>query len=246
MDPLRIAYHTYAIANEAAGLAASDLVLCNSYFSRESLVRHYGINAKVNYLGVDADMFRPRKKEKQNLVLSVGRLSLLKGHEFCMRSLTCIDEARRPVLGIICGPANPNDKARINSTAVGLGVSIEIYEAITDDQLIDLYNSALVTLVAPVLEPFGLVPLESMACGTPVVAVAEGGIRESVVNGETGILTNRDEREFAEAIERIIGNSDLAREMGAVGREHVIRNWNWDSSIHCLKSQFDAVLSGVI
>jgi len=65
----------------------------------------------------------------------------------------------------------------------------------------------------PYLEPFGLVPLEAMACGTPIVAVKEGRVKESVVHLETGLLIERDENEFAEALTELIVNDAKHRFM---------------------------------
>jgi glycosyltransferase involved in cell wall biosynthesis len=79
------------------------------------------------------------------------------------------------------------------------------------------YNRAKATVCANVLEPFGLVPLESMACGTPVIAVREGGLRESVRDGETGYLVDRDETALGAAIDAVIGDDALRRCLGTQG-----------------------------
>ena len=92
------------------------------------------------------------------------------------------------------------------------------------------------TLYAPVLEPFGFVPLESMACGTPVVGVAEGGVRESVRHEETGLLTDRDPEHFADAILRLLNNPLLIDELGERGPDYVRNHWSWDASVVRLES----------
>ena len=63
---------------------------------------------------------------------------------------------------------------------------------ITDEELVILYNKAKLVVYTPYMEPFGLVPLEAMSCGTPVVGVNEGGVMETVLNGKTGILVERN------------------------------------------------------
>jgi glycosyltransferase involved in cell wall biosynthesis len=98
-------------------------------------------------------------------------------------------------------------------------------KALDDDALLGLYNRAKLVVYAPYLEPFGLVPLEAMACGTPVVGVREGGVRESIVDGVTGLLTDRDEREFAVAVHRLLASPETAAEMGQNGVRHVAGSW---------------------
>jgi len=94
-----------------------------------------------------------------------------------------------------------------------------------DEVLVQLHNRAKVFLYAPYLEPFGLAPLEAMACGTPVIAVKEGGVRESVVHNETGILTERDETMFAKAITELLLDEKRRQHMGQRAVEVVHDFW---------------------
>ena len=85
-------------------------------------------------------------------------------------------------------------------------------------------NRAELVVYAPYLEPFGLVPIEAMACGTPVVAVAEGGTKESVMDKETGILTVRSEGVFAEAVSSLL-KDDKRRETIGKRAVEVVRDF---------------------
>jgi glycosyltransferase involved in cell wall biosynthesis len=85
------------------------------------------------------------------------------------------------------------------------------------------------------MEPFGLVPLEAMACGTPVVGVQEGGVQESILHKHTGLLVDRDPVQFAAAVQNLLSNPALASEYGRNGREHVLRHWTWDQSVAALE-----------
>jgi len=80
------------------------------------------------------------------------------------------------------------------------------------------------------MEPFGLVPLEAMACGTPIVAVREAGVRETVRDGETGLLCERDPEEYARAVLALLDDERWRAEMGRRSRKHAIENWSWDSA----------------
>jgi len=80
-----------------------------------------------------------------------------------------------------------------------------------------------------------LVPLESMACCTPVVGIPEAGIRESVQHGETGLLTERDPVEYGQAIEMLLRDDALREKMGAAGRRRVVDRWTWEGSVEQLE-----------
>lgn len=239
-DPLRAWFSRMAISVENTALHNASTVLCNSRYTHEYLMRSYGINACVNYPGVNSDVFHPTGSPKKNIVMSVGRLSFLKGHEFVIDSLALLPFENRPVLNIVCGPSNSDAEiSKIKRYAVDCGVNIELRIDISDAALVELYNSSIATLAAPILEPLGLVPLESMACGTPVVGIAEGGIRESVIDQVTGYLTNRDPVEFSQALSYLIANPDKVEEMGRAGVDHVQKNWTWEKSIDMLRSVLD-------
>ena len=89
------------------------------------------------------------------------------------------------------------------------------------EKLKNYYNRARLCVYTPVAEPFGLVPLEAMACGTPVVGIREGGVPESIVHEQTGLLVERLHERFAAAVQSLLANPDLAETYGRNGREHV-------------------------
>ena len=104
------------------------------------------------------------------------------------------------------------------------------------------YNQAVLTVFPSLLEPLGLVPLESMACGTPVVGVAEGGIRETIINYKTGLLTERDPYAFGAAIELILSDAQLRLDMGQNARQHVLEKWTWEQAIDTLEKNISRVV----
>ncbi len=200
-------------------------ILTNSYFSRESILRAYGLNSFVSYLGIDTALFRPQALPKENFVLSVGACLPPKGFDFAIRSLSLIDEPRRPKMVIVSNFTKKDWEEHLVRMAAALRVDLEVKKSVADSELVCLYNRARVFVYAAILEPFGLAPLEAMACGTPVVAVREGGVRESVLPNETGFLTDRDEGMFAEALSELLQNDRLREEMGARGVEAVRNYW---------------------
>jgi glycosyltransferase involved in cell wall biosynthesis len=112
---------------------------------------------------------------------------------------------------------------------------------VTEGELVDLYNRAKVVVCASYLEPFGLVPLEAMSCGTPVVAMREGGYRESILHEETGLLVARNEEAIGEAIGRILGDDALRERLGKHGAEYVRSRFSLDKYWDNLARHLSAV-----
>jgi glycosyltransferase involved in cell wall biosynthesis len=86
------------------------------------------------------------------------------------------------------------------------------------------------------LEPFGFAPLEANACGLPVVAVAEGGIRETVIDERNGLLAPRDPAQLAAAVNRLMADTELQRRLSEQGRTWVAENWSTKLAIDRLES----------
>ena len=200
-------------------------ILTNSYFSRESILRSYGLNAFVCYLGIDTDIFVPLNIPKGDYVLTVGACQPAKGYDFIVESLSYISEKVRPKLIIVSNMVDTAWKNYLQQLALHNGVELDVRSLVRDDELVALYNKARLFVYAPYLEPFGLAPLEAMACGTPVIAVKEGGVRESVLHNETGILTERDEVMFAEAISELFLDEQKRLQMGRRALEVTRQFW---------------------
>jgi len=108
-------------------------------------------------------------------------------------------------------------------------------ERLTDEELVDIYNQSLVTLSLSRFDTFGLVPLESMACGVPVIALNVAGYRETIKDNVTGFLTDFDPQEIANKIMYILNNPDRAEEMGNSGRRWIEEQWTWSIQIKNLE-----------
>jgi glycosyltransferase involved in cell wall biosynthesis len=202
-------------------------IVANSYFSRENILQAYGRNAFVSYLGTDVDLFRPLSLPRDNCVLSVGSCMIQKGFDFLIRSLSLTDARMRPSMLIVSNAVDVAVEAYLHRLASKLGVELSIKKCVSDSDLVHLYNKAKLFVYAPYLEPFGLAPLEAMACGTPVVAVKEGGVRESVLHNETGILTERDEEAFALAVTELLQDRGQRDRMASRGLEVIRSFWTW-------------------
>lgn len=208
----------------------SKYILANSYFSRESILKSYGLNSFVSYLGIDTKIFKHLDVPKKNFVLSVGSCSPAKGFDFIINSLGHINSKKRPKFIIVSNSVDIRWKDYLEQLAIKVGVNLEVRNLIQDNKLVLLYNKAKLVLYAPYLEPFGLAPLEAMACGTPVIAVREGGVRESIVHNETGILTERDESMFAEAVIKLFLDKRKRQNIARRSIEVIHKYWTIDKA----------------
>jgi glycosyltransferase involved in cell wall biosynthesis len=161
-----------------------------------------------------------------------------------IHSLAYIPESNRPPLKIVGNTINKEELAFLEGLAAREKVQVRFETMVSNESLIRYYNQAFLVAYSPVQEPFGLVPLEAMACGTPVVGVAEGGVCETILHGETGWLVERDPRKFAECIQNMLDQPDVASEMGRKGRDWVCQQWNWEKSNRILEELLAGVVSG--
>jgi glycosyltransferase involved in cell wall biosynthesis len=236
LSPLKMqALHAY-LSIDRKNAASASSICTSSLYSRESLYKAYGLYPRLNYPGVDHEKFQPLHEEREAVVLSVGSLNPSKGHDFVIRSVGLIQADFRPKVKIIYSSEHHRHdyRGQLMALAAKLGVSVVFDSLITDQDLIRAYNSATITACPNLLEPLGLVALESMACGTPVVGVAEAGVRETVQHGENGLLTERDPHEFGRAIVDLIRDKPMWSRMSQLGRERVLERWTWDKSFEKL------------
>lgn len=205
--------------------AFASYVLANSYFSREAILRAYGLDAAVCHLGIDTRVFRPLGGPVEGFVLSVGSCTPSKGFDFLVTALARIPEPARPRLCVVANVVDPAWRQYLEGMAARHRVAMEIRVLVSQEELVTVYNRAALFLYAPYLEPFGLAPLEAMACGTPVVAVREGGVRETVADGEVGLLVDRDPVAFASAVAGLL--SDVERRTALAARATAVAADRW-------------------
>ena len=126
--------------------------------------------------------------------------------------------------------------------ASSCGVRILFKKGIPDHEMIDLLNRASCLIYTSHLEPFGLALLEAGACATPVVAIAEGGIRETLRDGVNGFLIpGNDSSAIGAAVLRLLQNPALVTQMGNQARQYVLENWNFEQAMDCLEKQLHEI-----
>ncbi len=232
VDAVRVQTLRRRVQQELTSVQAFDSVLVNSLYSRESLLRVYGLEAHVCYLGVEAERFRPTGAPRQPFVVSLGAFAPAKRVDLALRALATIAADIRPELVWIANVSVPTYAAEMTQLAARCGVKLTVLVGITDAAVVDWLSRAAVMLYTPRLEPFGLAALEASACETPVVAVAEGGVRETIVSEVNGLLVNgADPAALGAAVQRVLADPVWARTLGAAGRQRVLEKWSWSASV---------------
>ncbi|MDP9456808.1 MAG: glycosyltransferase [Actinomycetota bacterium] len=193
--------------------------------------------------GVDGGTFRPvdRRETRRHLglpdvptVVYVGRLVPRKGVDTLVRAFALLPDAlgaRLVVVGGEPGPGPSPEAARLSALADSLGVSegVTFVGSRPQGELRRFYGAADVAVSVPHYEPFGMTPLEAMACATPVVGSRVGGIKWSVADGETGLLVPpRDQQALSESLARLLSDGALRERMGRAARRRVEDHFTWE------------------
>lgn len=215
---------------ETRNAGAAGVILTASRFASGEVQRHYDSAARLVGAGVDTDVFAPADDSAGDYVLTVGEITPRKQHRFLVAALAQIPAARRPRLLIAANMVDAAEAAAVRADAAEAGVALQV-ERITDDaELARIYRRARAFVFAARGEMLGLVCLEAMSCGTPVVAVGEGGVPEMIRDGVTGCVTGRDMRAFAAALDALLADEPRRRRMAAAAAEHVRSAWTWSAA----------------
>ncbi|MBI2755235.1 MAG: glycosyltransferase family 4 protein [Chloroflexi bacterium] len=213
-------------------------VAANSQFTASRFRRLYGRDADlVIYPGVSPARFPPAPDLHHPYAITVGRLSPEKGLERLLQAWAHADV--RGARLVIAGAGDAAYAAMLRGVA---GQSVEFLGAVPPDELARLYAGATLAVFAPHDEEFGIAPVEAMAAGVPVVAWRSGGIPETVVDGQTGFLTDSLPA-LAERMRYVVEHPDLARELGAAGRVRATE-FSWDRTANAVEQLCRSISGG--
>ena len=268
----------YAVSSfcERTGLEAADAVIAVSNAVAEDIRECYPSitldRIHVIHNGVEVSDYEVREGTEvlhrhgihtdQPIVLFVGRITRQKGIEHLLAACPFLPKGVQFVLraGAADTPDLDRHVASLIDDAVATGHAVVwIREDLDRADLVQLFSRATVFCCPSVYEPFGLVNLEAMACGVPVVASAVGGIPEVVEDGRTGILVAfessgadqaepRDPAGFARglaaALTRLIEDPVEARRLGDAGRQRVVDQFSWRATAEETVALYERVLGG--
>ncbi len=187
--------------------------------------------------GVDLDRFTPdgpvARRRLAHRLVAVGRLVPRKGFDIAITALAQLPETELVIAG---GPergklSQDPEVARLRQLAdrLGVGGRVRWPGQVSREHMPALLRSADAVVCTPWYEPFGIVPLEAMACGVPVVAAAVGGLTDTVVDGVTGLLVRpRQPKELASRLRRLIDDPALRHAYGTAGHDRAVARYSWD------------------
>jgi glycosyltransferase involved in cell wall biosynthesis len=202
--------------------------------------------------GVDTSVFSPRgpvaARSGRPRLLVLGRLVERKGQDDAVRALAAVPDAELVVVG---GPpagqldADPEVR-RLRAVAAAAGVADRLVftGAVARADVPAWVRSADVVLAVPWYEPFGITPLEAMACGRPVVATAVGGLQDSVVDGVTGdLVPPRDPVALGEVVAALLADDERRAAYGAAGVRRARNRYRWSRVVADTDAVYRQVLT---
>ena len=235
----------------------ADRIICASDHERRLLEDVYGADPRrisVVACGVDLGLFKPIDKEAardalglngKKMVLFVGRIEPLKGVDILLAAAAQMRGESDFQIFVVGGDGTATDEMRrLRGLASDLGIirRVSFLGPVDHDRLPLFYNAADICVVPSYYESFGLVALEAMACGTPVVASRVGGLTVTVRDGETGYLIPwHYPQPFAERMALLLGDEELRRSFGRTARE-AVKGFGWSSIADALESLYRELL----
>jgi starch synthase len=245
---------------ERQALETADAVIAVSQGTRDDVLRLFDVRPErvhIIHNGIDAEFFAPDPATsaldrygidpQQPFVLFVGRVTRQKGIVHLVRAIRHL----APDFGVVLCAGQPDTPQIAQEMEDGVQAAqshrsdvVWIPEMLSRTDVRQLYSHAALFVCPSIYEPFGIINLEAMACGRPVVASAVGGIPEVVVDGQTGILvpvalraddpmtpvdSETFERDLATAVNQLMSDADLRERMGRAGRERAVTEFSWES-----------------
>ena len=264
--------YDFSLWVEKTALEMANAIIAVSNETRRDIERLFNVDSKrihVIHNGIDLDQYRKVDstlalkrygiEPNKPYVLFVGRITRQKGFQHLIRAIQFMDRDFQIVLCAAApdtlGMAEEMKAAVEHAKAQRHGI-IWIDEMVDQKTACELYSHAAVFVCPSIYEPFGIINLEAMACETAVVASAVGGIKEVVVDGETGFLvpleqmngspfeaTNPEKfaRDLAARINQLMKDRQLRERFGKAGRKRAEENFSWAAIAEKTKKLYETL-----
>lgn len=236
------------LAIEEEIVSKADHIIAECPQDKDDLIKHYGANPEqitIIPCGFSSFEFYPINKtharkftglpQNEHVLLQLGRMVPRKGIDNVIAALPYLKEQKKPFKLVIVGGddnlENCGEYKRLMTLAKRLNVQdAVIFTGRKDRSMLKFYYSAAdIFITTPWYEPFGITPLESMACGTPVIGANVGGIKYSIADGETGkLVPPNDPVRLAGSIDQLISNKRLLTKMSKNAIRRVNTDFTWE------------------
>ena len=236
------------------GAKSADEIICISKYIQKRVREVYNRNSFLHYIGVyiysDSDYIYNHKlnhsiNKSKPYLFTLGLSHHMKGVRELMIIFQKILEKKPNAILTIAGGISKNNKSIIFKMIKKMKIPQNniIYHGIIDDsKLNSFFSNSSVTIYTAMDESFGLIPIESMLNGTPIVAFNNAGPAETIIDGNTGfIIKDFDLNDFARKVIKIIEDENLYRKLSKNGINHVRDNFNFDQSFIELENTFKNV-----
>ena len=260
---------------ERTAIEMAEAVIAVSEETKRDVLRLFNIDEnhiRIIYNGIDPEEYYPRSSRDhlakngvnpdQPYILFVGRIARQKGIIHLVNAIKYMDPGFQVVL-CAGAPDTPEIAEEMKQAVAAAQRShrpgiIWIEKMVTKDVVYELYSHAAVFVCPSIYEPFGIINLEAMACETAVVASAVGGIKEVVVDGETGYLVPLEQmlespfepvdpdkfsRDLAERINRLMADERLQTKFGWAGRKRAVEKFSWATIAAETKKMYESLRS---
>lgn len=258
---------------EKTAIEMADCLIAVSEETKEDVIKHFDVDEnkiEVVYNGIDLKEYVVVKEtdviesygidQSKPYVLFVGRITRQKGIIHLVNAIKYIDPDTQIVL---CAGAPDTEEIAMEMEDAVAEASESRNNIFWIDKMLDkkdviqLYSNASVFCCPSIYEPFGIINIEAMACETAVVASAVGGIKEVVVEGETGLLVNLEQqkvapfepvnpdkfsKDLAEGVNKLINDKELRDQMAIKGRKRVEDFFDWKSIAKQTKSIYKSII----
>jgi D-inositol-3-phosphate glycosyltransferase len=256
------------VIGEDQVVEAADRLIANTEAEARQLIDLYDADPSVVSVvppGVDLSLYRPGSRvfararlglpNDREILLFVGRIQPLKAPDLLIRALAVMVDRtptlRSRLMAVVVGGVSGTgtvEPGQLRQLAERLGVGdlVRFEPPASGERLADFYRAASVTVVPSYSESFGLVALESQACGTPVVAARVGGLATTVSDGVSGLLVDGHEPQFyAEVLSELLMDAELRRSLSKGSLAHAA-GFDWDRTVDGVMDVYSHAMRGAV
>lgn len=223
--------------------ASAAAITVPSEYTKQKICEHAGVQYPITVIhnGVHFDRFQKEVDvlsiknhyKGKKILLTVGGLWGRKGHDLVLQALPSVLQKHPDTVYVIVGDGNSRENLENLATELGVRSAVDFVGRKSGEELVAYFKACDVYVHTPKVldlkfEGFGIVYLEASACGRPIVATDAGGIRDAVIDGETGLIADDgDVQGIADRVLKLLENPELASTMGQAGLAYAKKNdWN--------------------